>query len=111
MKRSISSLALAAALVSLAPLAAAAADVPTPLQATSTIVAPGASFEIIDKATGDVIGTLVSVGANAGVIAAMADRARAQQRPSPVQVQDDAKKTPAEWSQFWNQAFPLFGGG
>jgi hypothetical protein len=103
MKRLISGMALAAALGSLAPLAAGAAESST-TQATAgnAIVAPGASFEIVDETTGQVLGQLISVGSNTQVIAAMADRARAQQR---AQVEPKAKaepKTAQEWQDFWS---------
>src|SRR5271163_763136 len=106
-------MALTAAIASIAPLGAAAADsaATTQASATTTIIAPGASFDVVDKATGNVLGRLVAVGNNSEVIAKMADVARDQKM---AQANYDRgtllPETPAELAAYWNRVLPMLVG-
>ena len=100
MNKFISAMALTASIASIAPLGAAAAEsvATTPSSATTGIIAPGASFDVVDKATGNVLGHLVAVGNNSEVIAKMADVAR------------DQRMAQADTAR-WNRVQPLLIGG
>jgi len=103
MKSLISTLALAGAVLG-ASSASLASDTATPAQVP--IAAAGTSFVVVDKATGQVLGELISIGGNARVIAALAERARTALPTIADQQVKVQPRTAAEWQQFWSAVLP-----